>query len=117
LAPGRPVAAATADYDLVCTGEESWRLDIAAPGFTEADLEIETRATSLVVRGTPPARPGDEEVVHAGFVRTPFARRFALGEHVRVARGSLAEGVLSIDLFREVPDAMKPRNIEIGRVA
>ncbi len=113
----RPLAAERVDYDLVRTGEESWRLDLACPGFAEADLDIETQAGSLLVRGTPTARPSDEQVVHAGLARRPVERRFALGEHLRVTDAALADGILSITLVREVPEALRPRSIEIARAA
>lgn len=113
----RPIATEQVDYDLVRTGEESWRLDLATPGFTAADLDIEARAGTLVVRGTPAGRATGDEVVHAGLARRPVERRFALGEHVRVADAALADGILSLTLVREVPEALRPRRIEIARAA
>jgi molecular chaperone IbpA len=106
-----------AAYDLVKTGDDRYRLTLAVPGFGDDDLEIETRDADLVVRGSPPGTADDVTVLHRGLVRRPFERRFALGEHVRVDRARLADGLLTIELVREVPEALKPRSIAIDNAA
>jgi len=106
-----------AAYDLVKTGDDRYRLTLAVPGFGDDDLEIETRDADLVVRGTPPGTADDVTVLHRGLVRRPFERRFALGEHIRVDRARLADGLLTIELVREVPEALKPRSIAIDNAA
>jgi len=107
----------SAPYDLVKTGGDRYRLTLAVPGFGDDDLEIVTRDADLVVRGTPPGTADDVTVLHRGLVCRPFERRFALGEHVRVDGARLADGLLTIDLVREVPDALKPRTIAIDKAA
>ena len=102
-------------YDLVQLGEDGYRLEMPVPGLTEAELDIETRAGALVVRGRPAARAEDEKVLHAGVARRPFERRFTLGEHIKVASARLADGMLALELVREVPEALKPRTIAIRR--
>ena len=109
--------ATVAAYDLVKAGDDRYRLTLPVPGFAEAELELETKDADLVVRGTPAPRDGEETVLHRGIVRRAFERRFALGEHVRVDGARLVNGLLAIDLVREVPEAMKPRTIAIDKAA
>jgi len=106
-----------APYDLVKTGEDRYRLTLPVPGFGPDELAIETRDSDLVVRGTPKPADGTETVLHRGIVRRAFERRFALGEHVRVDGAGLADGLLAIELVREVPAALKPRTIAIDKAA
>lgn len=112
----------SAPYDLVKTRRDRYRLTLAVPGFGEEDLEIVTRDADLVVRGTPPGTANDVTaddvtVLHRGLVRRPFERRFALAEHVRVDGARLADGLLTIDLVRELPEALEPRTIAIDNAA
>ncbi|NBB69192.1 MAG: Hsp20 family protein [Alphaproteobacteria bacterium] len=109
--------AGSAPYDLVKTAGDRYRLTLAVPGFAADDLEIVTRNADLVVRGTPPGTADDVTVLHRGLVRRPFEHRFALAEHVRVDGARLADGLLTIDLVREVPEALKPRTIAIDNAA
>jgi molecular chaperone IbpA len=115
----RPVAAHGTDvgYDLVKTGEDSYRLALAVPGLTENELAIETERRTLVVRARPAAAAEHATVLHRGIPRGAFERRFALGEHVRVDGAELAHGILAIRLVREVPQALRPRTIAIDKAA
>jgi molecular chaperone IbpA len=114
--PGRTARPAPA-YDLVQSGEDRYRLVFEVPGFGENDLELETKDAELVVRGTPPAAAAGEAVLHRGIARRPFERRFALAEHVRVEAARLRDGLLVVDLVREVPEALRPRTIAIDKAA
>lgn len=104
-------------YDLVKIDEDRYRLTLPVTGFAEAELEIETKDGDLVVRGTPVETDANETVLHRGIVKRPFARRFALGEHVRVDAARLVNGLLAVDLVREVPEALRPRTIAIDKAA
>jgi molecular chaperone IbpA len=104
-------------YDLVRSGDDRYRLALAVPGFSDEELEIETRKDELVVRGKAPSTGADEAVLHRGIERHPFERRFALAEHVRVDAARLERGLLQIDLVREVPEALRPRTIAIDKAA
>ena len=116
---GAPPAArdGAAAYDLVKTGEDRYRLTLAVPGFGDDALELETRDGELVVRGTPEPAEGAETVLHRGIGRRPFERRFALGAYVRVDGAHLADGLLAIELVREVPERLRPRPIAIDKAA
>ncbi|MBM9594855.1 Hsp20 family protein [Roseitranquillus sediminis] len=102
-------------YNIEKTAEDGWRVSIAVAGFTEDELAVEVRDNALIVT----ARKADEEsgrnYLHRGIATRAFERRFALAEHVRVTGASHVNGMLHIDLKREVPEALKPRRIEIAR--
>lgn len=106
-------------YNIERTDENAYRISIAVAGFGEADLTIETRENALSVRGSKQAKPtndaGPVQVLHQGIAARAFERRFELADHVRVNGASLENGLLNIDLVREVPEAAKPRRIVIGQ--
>jgi molecular chaperone IbpA len=101
-------------YDIVKTGEDAYQISIAVAGFSPQDLEIEVRDGQLVVVGKG-ANESNEDVnfLHRGIARREFERRFQLADHVEVKAADLKDGLLVIDLVREIPEAMKPRKIEI----
>ncbi len=105
-------------YDIERTGEDSYRISIAVAGFAEKDLSVETKENTLSVRGARGAHVESEtpktEVLYRGIAARSFERRFQLAEHVHVTSASLENGLLHIDLLREVPEARKPRQIPIG---
>lgn len=100
-------------YNIEKTAADSYRISIAVAGFGEDDLAVEVKENALVVS----ARKGDEEegrsFLHRGIATRAFERRYTLADHVRVTGASHADGMLHIDLHREVPEALKPRRIEI----
>ncbi|MCJ7422030.1 Hsp20 family protein [Sphingomicrobium astaxanthinifaciens] len=100
-------------FDLVKTGENDYRIDIAVAGFTREEIDITAQQNQLVVTGR---KRDDEEVdyVHRGIATRAFERRFGLADHIRVTDADMADGLLSISLVREIPEAMKPRKIAIG---
>ena len=104
-------------YNIEKSGEDAYRITMAVAGFGEDDLEVTQKGSELLVAGK--ARPTDEEVryLHRGIAARAFERRFGLADHVNVVGASLVNGMLSIELEREVPEALKPRTIAIGAQA
>jgi molecular chaperone IbpA len=100
-------------YDIVRVDENSYRVIMAVAGFAEADLDITHEPNLLIVTGEH-KESNDSEYLHRGLAARPFVRRFELADHVKVAGASLMNGLLTIELMREVPEAMKPRRIQIG---
>ncbi len=100
-------------YDIAKIGEEAYRIVVAVAGFVENELSITHERNLLVIEG---AKADGEEVqyLHHGLALRPFARRFELADHVRVTGAKLENGLLVIDLKREIPEEMKPRRIAIN---
>lgn len=102
-------------YNIERTGEDAYRITIAVAGFTEADLSIEAKENTLSVRGEKREKEEKKgELLFQGIAAHSFERRFQLADHVEVKGASLENGLLHIDLVREIPEAMKPRHIPIG---
>lgn len=102
-------------YNILAEDENRYRITMAVAGFGEDDLDITTEQNTLTVSGKRGEDEGDEgRYLHRGIANRAFERRFNLADHVRVTRASLVNGLLHIDLERELPEAMKPRKIEIG---
>jgi molecular chaperone IbpA len=100
-------------FDLIREGEHEYRIEIAVAGFRREEIEITSHQNVLIIRG----RKGDgdgADYIHRGIATRSFERRFALADHVQVSGADLADGMLAITLRREIPEAMKPRRIEIG---
>ena len=104
-------------YDLAKTGEDHYRLTLEVPGFDAAELELETKDGELAVRGRPAPCDCEATFLHRGIRRPAFERRFALAEHVRVEGARLQDGLLTVELVRELPDALRPRTIAIDKAA
>jgi molecular chaperone IbpA len=104
-------------YDIVRTGEESYRVALAVAGFSPADIAITAQQNLLIVAGTRPNDGGHHEYLHQGITAQSFERRFSLADHVEVDSASYENGLLLIDLVRKIPEAMKPRRIQIGGAA
>lgn len=106
-------------YNIERTGELDYRISVAVAGFAEGDLAIESRENTLTIRGSresvEPATDGRREVLHQGIAARAFERRFQLADHVQVVGASLENGLLHVDLVREIPEAQKPRSIPIGK--
>lgn len=99
-------------FDSIKLSDDQYRITMAVAGFREEDLDISTQANWLTVSGERSAEP-EGEYLHRGIATRPFQRRFELAEHVQVVGARLADGLLSIELKREIPEAMKPRRIDI----
>ena len=104
-------------YNIEKTGEDAYRITLAVAGFGAADLDMEVRDSQLVVVGKGDSESDDTQYLHRGIARRAFERRFQLADHVEVKGAELRDGMLVVDLVREIPEAMKPRRIEIGTVA
>jgi molecular chaperone IbpA len=100
-------------FDSVKRGEDSYRITMAVAGFTEDELTLSAQGNLLLVTGEHKVEP-EGEFLHRGIANRPFSRRFELAEHMVVTGAHLANGLLSIDLKREVPEAMKARRIAIN---
>ena len=108
-APGYP------PYNIEKTGEDQYRITMAVAGFAEKDLEIRTQENKLVITGR--IEKDDEETertfLHRGIAERAFERQFSLADHVKVVAAALENGLLHVELAREVPEAMKPRTIAV----
>ena len=100
-------------YNIERTGENAYRVSVAVAGFGESDLQIESRENVLTVKGERPEEKSEGEVLYRGIAGRSFERRFQLADHVEVKGASLKNGLLHIELVRVIPEAMKPRKIEI----
>ena len=102
-------------YNIERNGENAFRISVAVAGFTNADLSIETKENTLTIHGEKQATDEDKrsDVLYKGIAERAFERSFQLADHVVVRSAKLANGLLHIDLVREVPEAMKPRAIPI----
>ena len=101
-------------YNIEKTDVDAYRISVAVAGFSEADLSVEVKENSLVVSGKKAAEDKGLSYLHRGIATRAFERRFALADHVRVTGASHENGMLNIDLKREVPEALKPRRIDIS---
>ncbi len=105
-------------YNIERKGENEYRITIAVAGFSEDELSIETRENALVIRGGREQRQENDgsrpEVLYQGIAARAFERRFQLADHVIVRGASLENGLLHVDLVREIPEAAKPRRIAIN---
>ena len=101
-------------YNTEKVDENNYRITMEVPGFAESELSIEARDATVTVEGEPAKdRHEDRTYLHQGIPTRGFKRAFQLANHVRVSGASLENGLLHIDLVREVPEALKPRTIEI----
>lgn len=99
-------------YDIMKTGEDGYRISMSVAGFSPDELEVTHEGDMLVVKGAKKA-DGEVEYLHKGIANRSFIRRFELADFVYVANAALADGLLVIDLKRELPEEMKPKRIEI----
>ncbi|SLN13676.1 Small heat shock protein IbpA [Falsiruegeria litorea R37] len=101
-------------YNIEKTAVDAYRISIAVAGFSDADLSVEMKENSLVVSAKKAADETERTYLHRGIATRAFERRFTLADHVRVTGASHTDGMLHIELQREVPEALKPRRIEIA---
>ena len=104
-------------YNIEKTGEHDYRLTMAVAGFSQSELDITVQENTLLVTGK--AKEEEERkngtgYLHRGIARRAFERRFSLADHMKVTGANLVNGMLHVDLVHEVPEAAKPRKIEIG---
>lgn len=101
-------------YNIEKIGEDAWRISIAVAGFNDDELSVEARENSLIVAARKAKTDTETTYLHRGIATRAFERRFHLADHVRVTAASHVNGMLNIDLQREVPEALKPRQIAIA---
>ena len=100
-------------FDLIRLDDNRFRINLALAGFRQNEIELTTHQNQLIVAG----KKGEEDgttYVHRGIANRSFERRFALADHIKVTGAEMTDGLLQIELVREVPEAMKPRKIDIG---
>ena len=107
-------------FDLIKTGDNEYRIELAVAGFKPGELDITAHDSVLIVSG----RKGEEggeggesgggDYIYRGIANRSFERRFALADHIKVTGADIKDGLLVIDLVREIPESMKPRKIDIG---
>lgn len=102
-------------YNIEKTADDAYRISIAVAGFSDTDLSVEVKEGSLLVSARKAEDDTERTYLHRGIATRAFERRFHLADHVRVIGASHEDGMLHIDLEREVPEALKPRQIEIAR--
>jgi molecular chaperone IbpA len=101
-------------YDIQKLGEDRYRVALAVAGFAESELSVTVEANQLVVSGTKGTGADEKGMLYRGIAHRPFVRQFSLADFVVVKEARLSNGLLTIELAREVPDAMKPRRIPIN---
>lgn len=101
-------------YNIEKTDEDAYRISIAVAGFSDADLSVEVREKALIVSGKKSDDTEGRKFLHRGIATRAFERRFHLADHVHVTGAAHADGMLHIDLERQVPEALKPRQIQIA---
>jgi molecular chaperone IbpA len=100
-------------YNIETVGENAYRIEIAVAGFKPEELNIEAREGTLTVQGKKAANDDSRRFLHRGLAERNFERRFQLADYVVVTGADLADGLLSVSLERQLPEALKPRRVEI----
>ena len=101
-------------FNIERRSEDAYRITLAVAGFRSEDIDITAQQNLLVVHGRKRDEHADGQMLHVGIANRGFERRFELADFVRVEHAELADGLLMIDLLREVPEAMRPKKIRIG---
>jgi molecular chaperone IbpA len=101
-------------YNIEKTGEDAYRLTMAVAGFSADELDITVQENTLLVTGKAKKDDDENRYLHRGIARRAFERRFSLADHRKVVGASLVNGMLHVDLVHEVPEAAKPRKVQIG---
>ncbi len=101
-------------YDIEATGENTYRITMAVAGFGEQDLDIQAHENVLTIKGQKAEAEDEKRYLYHGIAGRSFERRFQLADHVLVTGAKLENGLLHVELKREIPEALKPRKIEIG---
>jgi molecular chaperone IbpA len=103
-------------FDLIKIGENEYRIELAVAGFKPDELDITAQQNVLIVSGRKNEESGEKgsDYIYRGIATRSFERRFALADHIQVKAADMKDGLLAIDLVREIPEAMKPKKIDIG---
>lgn len=100
-------------YNIEVTGEDQYRITLAIAGFSADELSVESESNTLKIRGTKEAPTDQRNYLHQGIAARNFERRYQLADYVKITDAQIENGLLHIDLVREIPEAMKPRKITI----
>ena len=100
-------------YNIEVLGDDAYRITMAVAGFGEGDINITAQENSIVISGKVAKAEEERKFLYRGIAGRAFERRFELADHIKVSGASLINGLLHVDLVREVPEAMKPRTIKI----
>jgi molecular chaperone IbpA len=100
-------------YNIEKTADDAWRISVAVAGFTADDLSVEVRENALIITARKPKDDTPRTYLHRGIATRAFERRFHVADHVHVTGATHTDGMLHLDLVREVPEALKPRRIAI----
>ena len=101
-------------YNIEVKGDDAYRITMAVAGFGEEDLEVMVKESTLTVTGKTQQAESDVKYLHRGIAGRAFERRFQLADHIKVVGADLVNGMLHVDLAREVPEELKPRKIAFG---
>jgi molecular chaperone IbpA len=104
-------------YNIELLADNQYRISMAVAGFGEDEMKIEVKEATLSVRGEKKSEKYERQFLHRGIAQRGFERRFQLADHVEVKGAELKDGLLHIDLVRNLPERMRPRQIEIGSSA
>jgi molecular chaperone IbpA len=103
-------------HNVVKTGEDTYRIEVAVSGFSMEEIDVEVNNAELVIKGQSKREEDSNiEYLHRGLARRDFERKFTLVDHIEVIGASIKDGILNVDLKREIPDALKPRKIAISQ--
>ena len=102
-------------YDVEQRGEDAYRIRLAIAGYSTTEVDITTLENALIVTGRKEGKAEDGNYLYRGIAAGGFERRFQLADHVKVTEANLRDGILEIDLVRDVPEAAKPKKIAIGQ--
>jgi molecular chaperone IbpA len=100
-------------YNIVRTGEDSYRISLAVAGFKPEQISVTTHQNTMTITGRVNEKQSEPEYLYRGIAGRPFERRFNLADYVEVKSATFEDGLLQIELEREVPEALKPRRIEV----
>jgi molecular chaperone IbpA len=104
-------------YNIEATGENAYRLAMAVAGFGPDEIDVVVKENDLTVTGKSKAEDDQSKYLHRGIARRAFERRFQLADHIKIVGASLANGMLNVDLVRDVPETAKPRKVAINVAA
>lgn len=101
-------------YNIEKTADDAYRISVAVAGFSESELNVEVKENALIIAAQKAEADGARSFLHRGIATRAFERRFTLADHIRVTGASHADGMLHIELHREVPEALRPRRVAIN---
>ena len=104
-------------YNIERTADNTYRITMAVAGFGKGEIDIQVKEQSLTVKGEKKSEDKDRQFLHRGIATRAFERRFQLADHVEVTGADLQDGLLHVDLVRNVPERLKPRSVQIGNGA